>query len=43
MATQTSTLNSLRHLYAVAEVARLKYKADIEVGAEPKSWRTEAP
>ena len=31
MATQTSTLNSLRHLYAMAEVARLKYKADIEV------------
>ncbi|HKX39015.1 MAG TPA: patatin-like phospholipase family protein [Burkholderiales bacterium] len=75
MATQTSTLNSLRHLYAMAEVARLKYKADIEVrlitvpedyvpskagtfvpqvmneladlgermGADPKSWRTEAP
>ncbi|HSA89599.1 MAG TPA: patatin-like phospholipase family protein [Burkholderiales bacterium] len=31
MATQTSTLNSLRHLYAMAEIARLKYKADIEV------------
>lgn len=31
MATQTSTLNSLRHLYAMAEVARLKYKGDIEV------------
>ena len=31
MATQTSTLNSLRHLFAMAEVARLKYKADIEV------------
>jgi len=75
MATQTSTLNSLRHLYAMAEIARLKYKADIEVrlitvpedyvpskpgtfvpqvmneladlgermGADPKSWRTEAP
>ena len=75
MATQTSTLNSLRHLYAMAEVARLKYKADIEVrlitvpehfvpskpgtfvkevmndladlgermGADPASWRTEAP
>ena len=31
MATQTSTLNSLRHLFAQAEIARLKYKADIEV------------
>ena len=31
MATQTSTLNSLRHLFTMAEVARLKYKADIEV------------
>jgi hypothetical protein len=31
MATQTSTLNSLRHLYALAEVLRLKYKAHIEV------------
>lgn len=31
MATQTSTLNSLRHLYAMAEVARFKYKGDIEV------------
>jgi hypothetical protein len=75
MATQTSTLNSLRHLYAMAEIARLKYKAQVEVrlisvpedyvpvkpgtfvkevmneladlgermGADPKSWRTEAP
>jgi hypothetical protein len=31
MATQTSTLNSLRHLYALAEVVKLKYKSDIEV------------
>jgi predicted acylesterase/phospholipase RssA len=31
MATQTSTVNSLRHLYALAEIHRLKYKADIEV------------
>ena len=75
MATQTSTVNSLRHLYALAEVARLKHKANIEVrliavpesfvpakpgafikevmndladlgermGADPASWRTEAP
>jgi hypothetical protein len=75
MATQTSTINSMRHLYAKAEIARLKYGADVEVrvmavpetwvppkpgtfqpdvmneladlgermGAEPASWRTEAP
>ena len=75
MSTQTSTLNSIRHLYARAEIDRLKRKADVEVrlisvpedwvpsqpgtfvkevmndladlgekmGADPKSWRTEAP
>ena len=31
MATQTSTVNSLRHLYSIAEIGRLKYKAEIEV------------
>ena len=31
MATQTSTVNSLRHLFAMAEIARLKHRADIEV------------
>jgi hypothetical protein len=31
MATQTSTLNSLRHLYALTDVFKLKYKADVEV------------
>jgi hypothetical protein len=75
MATQTSTMNSIRHLYAKAEVARLKYGADVQIrvmavpenwvpskpgtfqrevmneladlgekmGADPSSWRTEAP
>ena len=75
MATQTSTVNSLRHLYALAEVYRLKYRTEFEVrlinvpddyvpskpgafvkevmneladlgermGADPRSWRTEAP
>jgi hypothetical protein len=75
MATQTSTMNSIRHLHAKAELARLKYGADVEVrvmavpeswvppkpgtfhpevmneladlgekmGADPSSWRTEAP
>jgi hypothetical protein len=31
MATQSSTLNSLRHLFAMAEIARLRYGADVEV------------
>jgi len=31
MGTQTSTVNSMRHLYAQAELARLKYGADVEV------------
>jgi predicted acylesterase/phospholipase RssA len=31
MATQSSTLNSLRHLYAMAEIARLKHQVNIEV------------
>jgi predicted acylesterase/phospholipase RssA len=75
MSTQTSTVNSMRHLYAQAEIARLKYGADVEVrlmavpdewvppspgsfqhdvmnvladlgekmGADPTSWRNEAP
>jgi predicted acylesterase/phospholipase RssA len=75
MATQTSTVNSMRHLYALSEIARLKYKMDFEVrvmavpesfvppkpgsfqaevmnsladlgekmGADPSTWRTEAP
>ena len=75
MATQTSTVNSMRHLFAQAELDRLKYGATIEVrvmavpdsfvpvhpesfnpevmntladlgekmGADPASWRTEAP
>jgi hypothetical protein len=75
MGTQTSTLNSIRHLYTKAELERLKHKADVQVrliavpddwvppkpgtfvkevmneltdlgermGADPASWRTEAP
>jgi predicted acylesterase/phospholipase RssA len=75
MATQTSTINSMRHLFAMAEIAKLKRKAEMEVrvmavpdswvppkpgtfvkevmneladlgekmGADPASWRTEAP
>ncbi|HYX63499.1 MAG TPA: patatin-like phospholipase family protein, partial [Burkholderiales bacterium] len=40
MATQTSTLNSIRHMYAQAEVVRLKYGADVQVRvmAVPESW-----
>jgi hypothetical protein len=75
MGTQTSTLNSLRHLFTLAELARAKHGVDVEVrlmtvpdsfvppkpgsfqsevmnkladigeemGADPKSWRREAP
>jgi hypothetical protein len=31
MATQTSTVNSMRHLYAMAQIAKLKYGAEVEV------------
>jgi hypothetical protein len=31
MGTQTSTVNSMRHLYALAELARLKHGAEVEV------------
>lgn len=31
MATQTSTVNSLRHLFAMAEITRLKHRAEVEV------------
>jgi len=75
MGTQTSTLNSMRHLFTLAELVRVKHEADIEVrvmavpdsfvpsvpgsfksevmntladigeqmGADPSTWRTEAP
>ena len=75
MATQTSTVNSMRHLHAQAQIARLKHGADVQVriiavpdgwvppkpgtfqaevmneladlgermGADPASWRTDAP
>ncbi|HET7365541.1 MAG TPA: patatin-like phospholipase family protein [Burkholderiales bacterium] len=75
MATQTSTVNSMRHLFTLAELTRVKYGADVQVrvmavpdsfvpskpdsfnaevmntladigeqmGADPASWRTEAP
>ena len=40
MATQTSTINSMRHLYALAEIVRFKYGGDVEVRvmAVPESW-----
>ncbi len=40
MATQTSTVNSMRHLYAMAEIARLKHRLDVEVRvmAVPDYW-----
>jgi predicted acylesterase/phospholipase RssA len=45
MATQTSTVNSIRHLYAQAEIVRLKYGADVQVRvmAVPDSWAPPKP
>jgi predicted acylesterase/phospholipase RssA len=41
MATRASTLTALRHLYAMAEISRLKRHADVEVRvvAIPTSWK----
>jgi hypothetical protein len=40
MATQTATVNSMRHLFALAEVARLKRDAEVEVRimSVPDDW-----
>jgi hypothetical protein len=40
MATQTSTVNSMRHLFAMAELVKLKHNMDIEVRvmAVPDEW-----
>jgi hypothetical protein len=40
MATQTSTMNSIRHLFAMAEIAKLKRNVEIEVRvmAVPDEW-----
>ena len=40
MSTQTSTINSMRHLFAMAELAELKHKVEIEVRvmAVPDEW-----
>jgi predicted acylesterase/phospholipase RssA len=40
MSTQSSTVNAMRHLYAMAEIAKLKRSADVEVRvmAVPDSW-----
>jgi len=40
MATQTSTINSMRHLFAQAELARFKFQVDVEVRvmAVPDEW-----
>jgi hypothetical protein len=45
MGTQTSTLNSLRHLYTLAELARVKYGADVQVRmmAVPDSYVPSRP
>jgi hypothetical protein len=40
MATQTATVNAMRHLFAIAELARLKHDANIEVRvmSVPDDW-----
>jgi hypothetical protein len=40
MSTQTSTINSMRHLFAMAEIAKLKHGADVQVRviAVPDDW-----
>ena len=45
MSTQTSTLNSIRHLYAKAEIERLKRGADVQVRliAVPDEWMPSKP
>lgn len=43
--TRTATINSIRHLFALAEVSRLKQNADIEVRfmAVPDDWTPRQP
>jgi len=45
MSMQTSTVNSMRHLYALAEVARLKHGADVQVRmiSIPEEWVPSKP
>jgi hypothetical protein len=45
MSTQTSTVSSMRHLYAQAEIARLKHAADVQVRvlAVPDAWVPPSP
>jgi hypothetical protein len=45
MATQTSTVNSMRHLYAMAQIAKLKHGADVQVRliSVPEDWVPSKP
>jgi hypothetical protein len=45
MATQTSTVNSMRHLYATAQIAKLKHGADVQVRliSVPDDWVPSKP
>jgi hypothetical protein len=40
MATQTSTINSMRHLFALAEIANLKHSGEVQVRvmSVPDDW-----
>lgn len=45
LATQSATVNALRHLYALAEIAKLKRGADVEIRviAVPADWKPPKP
>jgi predicted acylesterase/phospholipase RssA len=45
LATQSSTVNALRHLYALAEIAKLKRGADVEIRviSVPADWTPPKP
>jgi hypothetical protein len=45
MGTRAATLTSMRHLYAMAEISRLKHDADVEVRvvAVPDTWTPPKP
>ena len=45
MGTRAATLTSMRHLFAMAEISRLKHNADVEVRvvAVPETWKPPKP
>ena len=45
MGTRSATVNSMRHLFAMTEIARLKHDADVEIRitAVPNDWKAPKP